>query len=137
MVWLWFRYVFARFSLWFTGFLRLGSLDMHCRVTAATVGWNGLHGSSVQTRLSSREGPLTKGGAGGAVLFDEARQEYLFREAEKVAEGPERETKRAEIDTAYTRPIPTAAQLAAATDEQVGSAPLVPPQTPEPVATIP
>ncbi|HME78923.1 MAG TPA: PE-PPE domain-containing protein [Mycobacterium sp.] len=47
------------------------------------------------------------------------------------------ETKRAEIDTAYTRPIPTAAQLAAATDEQVGSAPLVPPQTPEPVATIP
>jgi 3'-5' exonuclease len=29
--------------------------------------------------------------------FDEAQQEYLFREAEKLAEGPERETKRAEI----------------------------------------
>jgi 3'-5' exonuclease len=29
--------------------------------------------------------------------FDEAQQEYLFREAEKLAEGPERETKRGEI----------------------------------------
>jgi DNA polymerase elongation subunit (family B) len=29
--------------------------------------------------------------------FDEAQQEYLFREAEKLAAGPERETKRAEI----------------------------------------
>jgi DNA polymerase elongation subunit (family B) len=29
--------------------------------------------------------------------FDEAQQEYLFREVEKIAEGPARETKRAEI----------------------------------------
>ncbi len=29
--------------------------------------------------------------------FDEAQQEYLFREAEKIADGPARETKRAEI----------------------------------------
>jgi len=29
--------------------------------------------------------------------FDEAQQEYLFREAEKIADGPTRETKRAEI----------------------------------------
>jgi len=29
--------------------------------------------------------------------FDEAQQEYLFREAEKMADGPARETKRAEI----------------------------------------
>ncbi len=29
--------------------------------------------------------------------FDEAQREYLFREAEKVADGPNRETKRAEI----------------------------------------
>jgi len=29
--------------------------------------------------------------------FDEAQQEYLFREAEKIAAGPEREAKRAEI----------------------------------------
>jgi DNA polymerase elongation subunit (family B) len=29
--------------------------------------------------------------------FDEAQQEYLFREAEKMAEGPARESKRAEI----------------------------------------
>ena len=29
--------------------------------------------------------------------FDEAQQEYLFREAEKIAEEPARETKRAEI----------------------------------------
>ena len=29
--------------------------------------------------------------------FDEAQQEYLFREAEKLVEGPERDTKRAEI----------------------------------------
>ncbi|MGD0351810.1 MAG: 3'-5' exonuclease [Verrucomicrobiota bacterium] len=29
--------------------------------------------------------------------FDEAQQEYLFREAEKIAPGPEREAKRAEI----------------------------------------
>jgi len=29
--------------------------------------------------------------------FDEAQQEYLFREAEKMADGPARETRRAEI----------------------------------------
>lgn len=29
--------------------------------------------------------------------FDEAQQEYLFREAEKIADGPARETRRAEI----------------------------------------
>jgi len=29
--------------------------------------------------------------------FDETQQEYLFREAEKIADGPARETKRAEI----------------------------------------
>ena len=29
--------------------------------------------------------------------FDEAQQEYLFREAEKIADEPARETKRAEI----------------------------------------
>ena len=29
--------------------------------------------------------------------FDEAQQEYLFREAEKIADGPTRETKRADI----------------------------------------
>lgn len=41
------------------------------------------------------------------------------------------ETKRAEIDAAYSRAAPTAAQLAAAGDEQVAP---FPPQTPEPVA---
>ena len=30
-------------------------------------------------------------------IFDEAQQEYLFREAEKIADEPVRETKRAEI----------------------------------------
>lgn len=33
--------------------------------------------------------------------FDEAQQEYLFRELEKLAEGPERETKRAEIQRQF------------------------------------
>jgi len=34
-------------------------------------------------------------------LFDEAQREYLFREAEKLAEGPERETKRSEIQRQF------------------------------------
>lgn len=55
-----FRCGFARVSLWFMGFLRHPTLDLHCLIAAATVGWNPVNGGTVQMRPSTTLGSIQR-----------------------------------------------------------------------------